>query len=203
MMASNTTSIGVRGAFTAECMELIGIKNVKVIGCPSYYSKFLRNENEEITNESLKICSNWDLNSLTSTVDVDDYKEEQVIQTVPEYSRYRSNKEQKNIFFSIEEWSEWISKNNFKYDIGDRFHGNMICYLNDVKTIWVIKDRRIAELVDALKLPAVEKLNSSCKIDEIFQNYKECNTKYDEVILKNYVNFLNENGVSHKLDMEG
>jgi hypothetical protein len=37
IIASKCTSIGVRGAYSAEVLNDIGIKNVRVIGCPSFY----------------------------------------------------------------------------------------------------------------------------------------------------------------------
>lgn len=37
MLSERATSIGVRGEFTAECLHLLGINNVRVIGCPSFY----------------------------------------------------------------------------------------------------------------------------------------------------------------------
>ncbi len=51
-------SVGVRGEITAECMELMGIENYRIIGCPSFYSfgwnpPIFRN----ITSE--KICFTW------------------------------------------------------------------------------------------------------------------------------------------------
>jgi hypothetical protein len=39
-IASQCVSLGVRGEFTAECLELMGIKNYRVIGCPSVYHCF-------------------------------------------------------------------------------------------------------------------------------------------------------------------
>lgn len=37
LLADRCETIGVRGYFTAECMNNIGIKNIDVIGCPSYF----------------------------------------------------------------------------------------------------------------------------------------------------------------------
>ncbi|RDJ22154.1 polysaccharide pyruvyl transferase family protein [Bosea caraganae] len=37
LMADSTASIGVRGAYSAEIMNEIGIKNVRVIGCPTAF----------------------------------------------------------------------------------------------------------------------------------------------------------------------
>lgn len=37
MLAERAVSIGVRGEFSAQCLNLLGIKNIRVIGCPSFY----------------------------------------------------------------------------------------------------------------------------------------------------------------------
>ena len=39
LAAERSKSIGVRGEFTAECLNKLGIKNAEVIGCPSFYFK--------------------------------------------------------------------------------------------------------------------------------------------------------------------
>lgn len=38
IMSEHTNSIGVRGHITAECLHYLGIHNVDVVGCPSFYS---------------------------------------------------------------------------------------------------------------------------------------------------------------------
>ncbi len=37
MMADSTTSIGVRGAYTAQVLRDIGIRNVRIVGCPTAF----------------------------------------------------------------------------------------------------------------------------------------------------------------------
>jgi len=37
-LSEKCVSIGIRGEITAECLDLIGVHNYKVIGCPSFYS---------------------------------------------------------------------------------------------------------------------------------------------------------------------
>lgn len=36
-LADKTSYIGVRGEFTANVLEKLGISNVKIIGCPTFY----------------------------------------------------------------------------------------------------------------------------------------------------------------------
>ena len=52
-MSEKATSIGVRGEFTAECLSLLGIHNVRVIGCPSFY-KYLDGKYPIIDQPSLR-----------------------------------------------------------------------------------------------------------------------------------------------------
>ena len=37
MVSERSKSIGVRGEFTAECLDVLGINNIRIIGCPSAY----------------------------------------------------------------------------------------------------------------------------------------------------------------------
>jgi len=38
MLSERAVSIGIRGQFTADCLELLGIHNYRIIGCPSCYA---------------------------------------------------------------------------------------------------------------------------------------------------------------------
>lgn len=42
MLAERAVTIGVRGEYTAQCLEILGIQNVRIIGCPSFYYDFRR-----------------------------------------------------------------------------------------------------------------------------------------------------------------
>lgn len=46
-MADRVKSIGIRGEFTAQCLDNMGIRNYRIIGCPSAY-KYLCGEYKEI-----------------------------------------------------------------------------------------------------------------------------------------------------------
>ncbi|PNV62602.1 hypothetical protein C0033_08575 [Clostridium sp. chh4-2] len=51
-IADQAVSIGVRGAFTAECLEKLNIHNFRIIGCPSLY--FCESGFENIINKEIK-----------------------------------------------------------------------------------------------------------------------------------------------------
>ena len=51
-ISEQVKSLGIRGRFTAECLELMGIKNYRIIGCPSFY-KFWDGECGRWPNPSL------------------------------------------------------------------------------------------------------------------------------------------------------
>ena len=52
IMSEHSVSIGVRGSMTAECLEKLGIHNVDVIGCPSFYSDGILEEKRK----NKKLC---------------------------------------------------------------------------------------------------------------------------------------------------
>lgn len=56
-LSLHTESIGIRGSITAECLELIGIRNYRIIGCPSFYTEFHIEYNAKKSPD--KFCVNW------------------------------------------------------------------------------------------------------------------------------------------------
>lgn len=57
-LSEHTKSIGIRGWITAECLDLLGIHNYKVIGCPSFY--IYRDNPPRFKNAAAeRICISW------------------------------------------------------------------------------------------------------------------------------------------------
>ena len=56
-LSLHTESIGIRGSVTAECLELIGIRNYRIIGCPSFYTELNTEYNAKKSPD--KFCVNW------------------------------------------------------------------------------------------------------------------------------------------------
>ena len=203
-LAANTNTIGVRGEFTGECLELMGIKNYRVVGCPSFYSNkikqnYRKKEKANYSNNSIgKICLNMDLNC-EEKIKIKEASSISVIQTVPEYIRNKNERGNRRIFFSLNSWNDFIEESRFDLALGNRFHGNMMCYLNDVPTIWIVKDYRVKELVDTLGLPFLENEFSIKKMGCIHKILEMNGEKEGRIkkIRKEYIEFLNENRINH------
>lgn len=52
-ISEKSVTIGVRGPFTAECLELLGIRNYRIIGCPSLF-KYLDGVYPDVKKPSLE-----------------------------------------------------------------------------------------------------------------------------------------------------
>lgn len=56
--STHTTYLGIRGWITAECLDLLGIHNYKVIGCPSFYVH--REDLPQFIEASAdRVCISW------------------------------------------------------------------------------------------------------------------------------------------------
>ena len=114
-------------------------------------------------------------------------------------------KEHAHMFFSLEEWKDYLRSNNFSFSFGMRFHGNMVAHLCGIPSLWIVHDSRTRELIETLKLPSIdyddlpqykyiEELVEQCDYSEMYKNYR--------TLYKEYVSYLNENGINHKLVMK-
>lgn len=58
-LALRAESIGIRGSITAECLELMGIKNYRIIGCPSFYINDGGDRGNGRKATADKLCVSW------------------------------------------------------------------------------------------------------------------------------------------------
>ena len=233
-IAEQTVSLGIRGGFTAECLELMGITNYRIIGCPSFY-KFWDGECQKWPEPTLeKITFNL-VTARSHGHKVLEWgrKGEYILQTPAEnpavifdrdaevteefikkkFPGYKGTKEELNVFmkehahmfFSLEEWKDYLRSNNFSFSFGMCFHGNMVAHLCGIPSLWIVHDSRTRELIETLKLPSIdyddlpqykyiEELVEQCDYSEMYKNYR--------TLYKEYVSYLNENGINHKLVMK-
>lgn len=185
MASERTVSIGIRGEFTAECLDLLGIHNYRIIGCPSLYQYLdgnyphLRKPSAEKTlfsttakseketamlQMAIRNDSKWVLQMMTEYPELL-YHDEIVGQK--EVEKYFPGlqvkpeelqafmKKNAHMFFNFDEWNTYLQKENFTFAYGSRFHGNMMALRNKIPTLWITHDSRTSELVNTLHLPHI------------------------------------------------
>lgn len=184
-MAERVKSMGVRGDFTAQCLECMGIKNYRIIGCPSAY-KYLSGTYDEIkapdsnnvvcnittgnTYESkilqLAMQNDWEWVMQTANElpecclgdrQISKEKMERVFPGLPKSDQEVLDYTQKrgNMFFDIADWYAFLMKKQFTFSFGSRFHGNMIALRAGIPALWVVHDSRTKELTDTFSLPQI------------------------------------------------
>lgn len=105
------------------------------------------------------------------------------------------------IFYSRDEWSEYLKKNKYSFSVGSRFHGNMMALTNGVPALWVMHDLRTREMIETMNLPYVttDEVKSSKSLEELLEYcvYNEKFYEKYECLGKEYIEMLNESGIQH------
>lgn len=229
-LAERAVSIGVRGEFTAACLEKMGIYNYRIIGCPSAYryldGKFSIKEpskercvfnvttmnpmESKIISLGMLEKAQWIMQMMTElplvAFENKNMTDKEFLYSFPEIGISKEKlteymRSNAHIFFTYKDWSAFLQENNFTFSFGSRFHGNMCALRNGVPALWITHDSRTSELVNTLHLPSIDysTLNDVKSVEELLQycNYEDFKNKYSK-LTENYVQFLNENHLSHK-----
>lgn len=232
-IAEQVKSLGVRGNFTAECLELLGIHNYRIIGCPSFYKFWdgkceawpepslekvtfnlmtARREGHRILEWGMDYNGEWIMQAPSELPEVifedTEVSQEYVNKKFPGFLRSREElnvfmKNHAHMFFDLQEWKEYLKSSGFTFSFGMRFHGNMVSHLCGIPSLWVVHDSRTRELTETLKLPSVdyddlpkykymEELVEKCDYSEMYKNYGR--------LYREYVTYLDENNINHKLN---
>lgn len=232
-IAYQACSLGIRGEATAECLELMGIHNYRIIGCPSFYQYLdgnfqkrklptkekiifnsgtarktvghifemgMQNHGHRIMQHRLEGVSYLYTDEKVS----DDFVKQRLFldrsgDEVNDYIKSHSH-----IFFTQEEWEQFILEQKFTFSFGMRFHGNMLAHLLGVPAMWIGHDLRTKELVSTLRLPNVtlEEYRNIDTIDELIArcSYNDIEKNYHSMC-REYVSFLEENGIEHNFKL--
>lgn len=234
MAAERAVSLGVRGEFTAECLEIMGIKNYRIIGCPTCYKYFdgaYKNLKEPTADKLIftvtgkskgesGILSFGMKNNATLLMQmitefpqllygVDDIEDEIFNRSFPELGVSKKDfidfvRSNGKMFFDMEKWNSFMQQENFTFSFGSRFHGNMSAVRNGIPALWITHDSRTSELVKTLKLPHItlSQFNECKNINKLMEycDYTEFYKAY-ESLSREYVNFLDENNLNHKFNL--
>ena len=115
-----------------------------------------------------------------------------------------SNKKVMNmfeIFADVDTWSKFIRTRDVYF--GFRIHGCIMAIKNGVPAICIVSDSRTYELCELFKIPyiRVDKLQSTdLNFEKIYNeaDFSKLNAEYP-ILLKRYINYLEKNGIKHKL----
>ncbi len=216
-ICDRVVSIGVRGEFTAACLELIGIKNYRVIGCPSLYlnEKQIKNikqpkgekcvfniitgnQNErKVLELGIDYNMNWIMQcmiEMPKTVYEDRTLTQELVQRrFPGYGGDVAILEEfmrsnAKMFFDMQDWYSYMEEEGFTFSFGARFHGNVVAYRSGIPALWIVHDSRTKELTDLFQLPAID-FSTLGKIKHLEELLEYCS--YDEYY-KRYPYMLNE-----------
>ncbi len=184
-LSERAVTIGIRGGFTAECLELLGVHNYRIIGCPSFY-KYLNGrfpklprpglERTQITvttgtplesrilEMGIRLNSVWLMQMMTEMPK--SAFEGETISPVWVERRFpglkvgldeysRYLRSRSRMFFTIDSWNRYYGEENITFSFGSRFHGNMASIRNGVPALWITHDSRTTELAKALHVPYI------------------------------------------------
>lgn len=106
------------------------------------------------------------------------------------------------IFSDITEWEKFVKTRDVSF--GFRIHGSVIALKNGVPAICIVSDSRTYELCSFFKIPFVrvnEISSDTLNFREIYEkaDFSGLNREYPR-LLRNYINFLNKNGIRHKFE---
>ena len=189
MLSERTVTLGIRGEFTAECLELLGIHNYRIIGCPSLY-KYMNGTFPKLPKPSLdnvqisvtppdltdnkilemgySLQADWLMQMSTDLVEYKDNLDELDKYKISQYFPKLLISEDKlksyirkhgKTFWTVEEWEKYYRYNHISFAFGSRFHGNMAALRNNVPALWITHDSRTTELVHTLNLPFITRDN--------------------------------------------
>lgn len=184
-LSERAVTIGIRGEFTAECLELMGVHNYRIIGCPSFY-KHLNGvfpklaepglERTQITvttgtplesrilEMGIRLNSIWLMQMMTempkSAFEGETISPVWVERRFPELKvsldEYsRYLRSRSRIFFTIDSWNRYYEEEKITFSFGSRFHGNMASIRNGIPALWITHDSRTTELAKALHVPCI------------------------------------------------
>ncbi len=216
IISEKTVSFGVRGDITKEVMENLGIYNVEVVGCPTYFengkSRIINKETK--LNDSLKVVSGGYFESKSHDINYVLQDESLFIKNIF-FSKERilyddlnsfdlNNRVHKflyemllnnKLFFfnNIEKWRNF--NKNFDFYIGSRIHGAIMAINSGLPAVVTNGDSRAKEMcnlfgIDCYGVSEDEdllKLYNSIDVEKV-------NKKYP-ILFNNFNNWLNKNGL--------
>lgn len=230
VVLDRSESIGVRGQFTAEYLDALGVRRVDVIGCPSmfYWGRDMPAPRvpERFTDAS--VAFNWGFNDRGIFSD-GAHLLERLLATQREVTYYSQvDDEAKSFLYGGEQcayvqamagvdrlalefpadvhlWLRSLAGKDFT--IGSRIHGSVASLLAGVPTLLMAHDCRVTELGRYFNLPSLPLASLSEPGFDLTRALE--GMQWDSHLgvlgdrLATYIAFLDKNGIRHNFDSQG
>jgi len=224
IIADKTVSFGVRGEVSKEILYKIGIYNVDVVGCPSYYEcgrgrivKKPKVDNLKIVSGGFFESSNFDVNYVLQDESLFIknifFQKERITEKDLEkfsfdnpYHNLLFNKLLENrlhYFNNIEQWKSFNKE--FDFYVGTRVHGAIVTLNSGLPAVITNKDLRAREMsnlfgiknCDVLKDDNLFDLYESIDVDLVNKRYIELFEIFEKWLNKNDLKFI-QNSIPKK-----
>lgn len=223
LLSEKSKLIGVRGYYSADILNQLGIKNVKVVGCPSYFengpirvvTKKPYDADKVITtatffNRGLPHTSHilqdelYFINLLflggkalpsDTNITARPFNLDEITTSLQLLAKALTGRLE--FFSDLNQWSEFFRNNNHCLTIGTRLHSGMFSINNGVPAIVTNPDARARETCEYLKIPYDPSIGSSSDVEKIYENLNldEMNNAYP-TLYKEFLSYLEAHGLT-------
>jgi len=211
LLSEKSNAIGIRGEYTADLLSHLGITNINIIGCPSYYGP----------GESKMINKNRFTNQIVTTGDYQNImfpstchwiQDELDIASLayqsfgdPEtYVNLHSPIWMLSLLFQdkirfVGGYENWLSNEEFSSAclvIGTRVHGAILGTNLGIPAVVINRDMRAKEMCMALSIPCLPNTSPYDDIEAVYDSldiHNQMSTYLD--LLDNYKQFLASSGL--------
>ena len=208
LVSDKTELIGVRGYESQEVLHNLGIDNVHVIGCPSFFKngpdRFItKKENLDLNNVVFSSDYNLEIIKNRPVVIQGNNKElwdvmcfDKSIKNIQPYNMDILLNSKPVMFSDNRSWEEYLSK--FDFCLGTRLHGAIVALNSGTPAVCVNIDARAMELCSYLKIPCFPEYLHEKNIQKIYDacDFTEMNSNYNK-LYENFVNYLEKSGLKN------
>ena len=207
-LSEKSKSIGVRGNYSAEVLKALGIKNVKVVGCPSYFENgpFRTLNKKEWSPEKVVTTATYFNNNLPNTPHIlqDELYFINLLflggSALPDKSNITSRpynideiptslqlllkamRGQLEFFSDLNQWRDFYKKNDYCLTVGTRLHSGIFSINSGVPAIVTNPDSRARETCEYLDIPYDTSIDTNSDIRKIYEelDLEKINKSYSQ-----------------------
>lgn len=226
ILSEKSKSIGVRGFYSAEILKALGINNVKVVGCPSYFENGPSRVLQKVEWDPAKVVTTatyfnrnlpntshilqdelyfinllfMDGNALPEKANITSMPYN--IDEIPTSLQLllKAMRGQLEFFSDLHQWRHFYQSNNHCLTLGTRLHSGIFSINSGVPAIVTNPDSRARETCEYLKIPYDPSINSTSDIEKIYSklDLDEINKAYPERY-KDFSSYLEEHGLNPRI----